>query len=96
MFAQGLPLQQFHRDEGMAFVFVKVVNGADVLMVQHRNGSRLALESLPCQWIKSDLFWQELQGYEAAELQIFRTVHQPHASAANDLEDPVVRELLAG
>jgi hypothetical protein len=36
--------QQLHGDEGLAFVFVNVVDGADAVMIQRRRRTRFALE----------------------------------------------------
>jgi len=43
---EGLPFEQLHGDERLAFVFINVVDGADVGMIQRRRGARLALEAL--------------------------------------------------
>ena len=43
---QGLALQQLHHDEGLAFVLLDFVDGADIGMIQRGSGLRLALEAL--------------------------------------------------
>ena len=43
---QRLAFEQFHGDERLAFVFVNVVNGADVGVIQRRGSARFALEAL--------------------------------------------------
>ena len=43
-FFQGLPLEEFHRDVGLAVLFADVVDGADVGMIQGRGSAGLATE----------------------------------------------------
>jgi hypothetical protein len=61
-FLQRYALQGFHHDEGLALVFVDVVNRADVRMVQRR--SRLCLATEPRQGVRvllREILWQELE-----------------------------------
>jgi hypothetical protein len=43
---QRLALQQLHYDEGLPFVFLHFVNGANIGVIQRGNGARFALETL--------------------------------------------------
>jgi len=42
---QRLAFEQLHRDKGLAFVFVNVVNGADAGMIERRRRAGFALEA---------------------------------------------------
>ena len=43
---EGVPLQQFHHDEGLPLELVNFVDGADVGMIEAGGGPGLALKSL--------------------------------------------------
>ena len=92
---QRLALQQFHGNEGAAFVFIDVVDGADVRVIQGRGGPRFALEPFEGLMVLGKVFGQELEGYEAAELGVLGLVYDAHAPAAQLLENAVVRDRLA-
>ena len=42
---QSLPFQKFHGDEGLTLVFIHVVNGTNIGMVQCRRGIGFTLKS---------------------------------------------------
>ena len=42
---EGLPLQQLHSDEGLAFMLAALVNRTDVGVVQRRGGAGFTLEA---------------------------------------------------
>jgi hypothetical protein len=44
---QRLAFQQLHGDEGLAFVLVNVVDGADVRMIERRRRASFALGAFP-------------------------------------------------
>ena len=72
-----------------------VVNGADVGMVESGGGLGFALEAAESLRVSGDLVGQELQGDEAAELNVLGLVDDTHAAAAEFLDDAVVRDGLA-
>ena len=87
---QGLSLQQLHRDEGLAFVLVDVVNRADVGMVERGRRLRFPLESFQSLPVPGEFCRQKLQGHSALQLAVLGLVHYPHAPAAQLLQDAVV------
>src|SRR5215472_14281288 len=94
---EGLAFQVLHHDEGLAFMLVNVVNGANVGMVQGGGSTRFPLEAFkgyrysllvpPSQ----HLLGQELEGYDRAEAEILGFVHHAHAAATQLLKDPIMR-----
>ena len=56
---------------------------------------RLALKALQSLRVAGDLLRQKLQGHAAPQLQIFRLVHHPHASATQQFQHAVVGDFLA-
>ena len=87
---QRLPLQQFHGDEAMAFVFADFVDRADVRMVQRRGRARLAEKTLQGLVVARNLARKKLQRDAAAQSGVFGTVDHTHSSAAQLLDDMVM------
>jgi len=92
---ERLPLQQFHGDEGSPVGLVNFVNGADVRVVQRRRGLGFPLKTAEGLCVFGEFVGQELQGDVAAELEVFRLVHNTHPAAAELLHNAVVRDGLA-
>ena len=92
---EGLAFEQFHRDEGLAFGLVDIVDGADVRMIERGSRLRLALESLQRMPVPGYLFRKKLQGDGAFEPGVFGFVDDAHTSVAQLLEDPIMRNGLA-
>ena len=92
---QGVAIEKFHGDEGLAVLVVYFVNGADVGMIQGRGGFGFALEAGEGLRIFGDFVGEEFQGDEAAELYVLGFVDNAHASAAEFLDDAVVRDGLS-
>jgi hypothetical protein len=76
-------------------VFVDVMDGADIGMIECGGGFGLAPESFECGVILREPLWQKLEGDEAMELGIFSLVHHAHAPAAQLLQNPVMGHGLA-
>src|SRR5208337_2834050 len=91
---EGEALEELHGDEGLAFVLADLVDGADIRMVQGRGGLRLALETGQRLWVFGDFIGQEFQRHEAAQLQVFSLIHDPHAATAKPFNRAVVRDSL--
>ena len=68
--AQGLPLQQLHHDEGLAFVLADIVNRADVGVIEAGRGPRFADQPLDRLAIPGQLFRNELEGDRAAKADV--------------------------
>ena len=69
-----------------------LVDGADVGMVQRRGGLRLALKSFEGLRVLRDFLGQELQRDEAVQVGVLGLVHHAHSTAAQLLDDAVVRD----
>src|SRR3954454_4389229 len=88
---EGLPVQQFHGDEGSPLDFVYFVNGADVRMVQGGRCLCLPLKTTEGLRVVGEFVWKELQGDMATQLQVFSLIHYPHAPATDLTDDAVVQ-----
>ena len=93
---QRLAFQQLHGNEGAPVVFINVVDGADVRVIQRRGGPRFALEPLEGLTVLGKVLRQELERYQAAELGVLGLVDDAHASPAQLLENAIVGDRLAG
>lgn len=92
---EGLPIQIFHGDEGLAFRFADVVDGADMGVIQRTRGTRFPAESFDRVGVAGELARQELQGDEATEPGIPATVDDAHAASPQLLDNSVMRNGLA-
>ena len=92
---QRLPIEILHGDEGMAVMFIDLVYGADVRVIQ--GGCRLSLPLKAAQGLRiaCDFVGKELQSDEALELGVLGFEDNTHAAAAEFLDNPVVRYGLA-
>ena len=88
-------LQQFHGDERHARIPVNVVNGADAGMIQRGRRLRLALEPFKRGLVGRRILRKEFQGNLAPELGVLRAVDHAHATAAQLLDDAIVRDSAA-
>ena len=85
-----------HHDDIVAFQGRDVVNGADVRVVQRRNGARLMLKTGPHLWVGVDATGRDLDGDRSTQTAIARAVHLAHATSTCELEDFVGTESSAG
>ncbi len=85
----------FHDDEDAAVVFLDVVDGADVRMVEGGGGASFSLEALEGLWILGDVVGKKFQGYETAEFGVFGFVNDTHSAAAEFFDDAVIGDGLA-
>src|ERR1700722_265972 len=92
---QGHAVQKFHGDEGLAVFVADVVNRADVGMIQCRRSLSLTLKTGQGLRIASDFFRQEFESDKTVKARVFGLVDNSHASAAEFLDDAVVRDDLA-
>src|ERR1700675_737828 len=92
---QRCPVKVLHYDERLAVLLANVVNGADIRMVERRRSSRFTAESLQRLPVLRHILRQELQCNEAVKPSVLGLVHDSHASAAELLDDAVMRDNLA-
>src|SRR2546425_3121586 len=88
-------VQKLHDDERLGSLLADFVNRADVRVVESGSGLRLALETVQSLRISGYLVRQELQGHKAVQLDVLGLVHDAHASAAQLLDNAIVRDGLA-
>src|SRR6266849_893586 len=89
---EGLPLQQFHGDEGSSLGLVNLVDGADVRMIQCRGSLGFALKTAECLRVFGYVVGQELESNETTKLHILGLVNHTHPATAELLNDAVVRD----
>jgi hypothetical protein len=92
---EGAALEQFHRQEGTALVFVDLVDGADVRMVQRRGHPGFTQEALGAGAVGTVLGAQELERDRAMQLDVLGLEDDAHAAGAEWFENAVVRDDLA-
>ena len=85
-------LEKLHGDEGAAAVLVHVVDRADVGVLEGRCRAGLTLQALEGVVVAGEILRKKLQRDFAAELQVLGLVDDPHATAAELREDPIVRD----
>ncbi len=94
--AKGGPVQQLHGRVCGAAAHAEIMDGEDVRMVKRGEHPRLAFEPRHAVGIGDEQFRQHLDRYEAAELQVARTIHLAHAAGSNGVQDFVSAEAAAG
>ena len=87
---QGLPLQQFHGNEGSPLGLVDFVDGADVRVVQRGRSFGFPLETAESLRVVGKVVRKELQSHVTAQLEILRLIHNTHAPAPDPAEDAVM------
>src|SRR6202044_1685982 len=92
---QCLPVEKFHGDESLATLLADVVDGADVGMVKGGRGLCLSLESRKGLRVARHIGREKLQRYKATQAGILGLVNDPHAPAAEFLDDAVMGDGLA-
>src|SRR5882672_4290390 len=92
---QGLAFKELHDDESLAVFLVDLVDGADVGMVQRRGGAGFALKAVQGLTVFGEFIGEKLKGDETAELDVLGPVYDTHASAAQFLDNAVMRDSLA-
>ena len=81
-----------HGDEAIAFFDIRVVDGADMRMIEGGGGLRFALETFQGQNIVGHVAHKEFQGDHAVQAEVLGLVDDAHATAAQSFEDAVARE----
>jgi hypothetical protein len=88
--AERLPLEHFHHKERLTILFVDVVDGADVRMVERGGRACLALEALQGLAVAGQLQGQKFQCNGTLQTVIFRAIHNAHSSTAELFDDAVM------
>ena len=92
---QRQPIQKLHGDERRAVLVVNFVNCADIRMIQCRGGLGFTLKAAKRLQVFGYVIGKELEGYEAAKLDVLGLVNHTHATTAQFVDDAVVRDCLA-
>ena len=92
---QRQSIQKLHGDERRAVLVVNFVNCADIRMIQCRGGLGFTLEAAKRLQVFGYVIGKELESDKATELYILSFVDNTHASAAQLLDDAVMRDGLA-
>src|SRR5579871_1023576 len=92
---QSLSFQILHHYECAAVILANVVNRAYVGMVETGSGLGLAAEAAERLLVSGDVLGKELERDEAAEAGVLRLENHSHATAAELLDNPVMRDGLS-
>src|ERR1700756_1479459 len=88
-------VEVLHREKSIAAFYIRVINGADIWMVQRRSSLCFSLEPLYRQSVLSHVADQKLQRDYPVQTDILRLIHFPHPPAAEPFQNTVVRDGLA-
>jgi hypothetical protein len=92
---QRHPVEKLKGDERLALPVVNFVNSTNVWILQRKGSLGSALKAPEGLRVFGYVVGQQLQGNEAAELDILGIADHTHASTAKFLDSPVVRDGLA-
>ncbi len=85
-------MDQLHGDEGHSLGFVDLVDDGDVRMLECGGGLRFLHEPALAIGVGHQLRRQDLEGDLAVQPHVDGAVDDPHAAAADFVDDTVVRE----
>ena len=88
-------VQILHGDESLSVMLADFVDCADVGMVQGRRSLSLSLKARQCLGILGHFIGEKLQRDESVQGYVLGLVNNTHASAAELLENAVMRDDLA-
>ncbi len=94
--AERLPLDELHRDVGLAAGLADFVDRADVRMVERGRGPRLSHESRPGARIIEAVRREDLDGDVPMEMFVVGAIDLAHAAGTELVDDAVVSEALTG
>src|SRR5262249_38396226 len=83
-------IERLHHHERSSLAFPKIMDGANVWMIERRGSSRFALEGFEDPCILGHPLRQKLQGYMPAKPSVLRFVDHAHAAATEFVENAVV------
>src|SRR3984893_15157287 len=84
-------VQKLHDQERMAVLLPDLIDRADVGMVQCRRSLSLSLKAGQCLRVLGYFIRQKLQGDKSVQGYVLGLVHDTHPTAAQLLDDAVVR-----
>src|ERR1700687_297864 len=85
-----LSFEKLHDNETLAVVFVNVINGADMRMIQRRSCSRFAAEALNSRMVLGKALGKKFQADVAAETNVLGLIHDPHSASAQLFQNAVM------
>jgi hypothetical protein len=91
---QRLAFEQLHRDIRRGFEFADLIDRANIGVIDGGRSLRFTLEAVHGCAIAGHVFGQELQRNFTLQLQVFGAVHHAHATAAELLDNAIVRDNL--
>jgi len=89
---QGHTVQKLHGDEGLVAMFTDLVDRADIGMVECRRSTRLPAKAFQCLWVFREFIGQKFQSDEATKLGVLSLVNDTHPTAAELLNNAIVRD----
>ena len=85
-------VEKLHGNKGWSVLVINLVDGTDVRMVQCRGSLSFAAEAGQCLRVLGYFIWQELKGNKASESGVLSLIDHAHTTAAQLLDDVVVRD----
>ena len=92
---QGLAVQEFHHNVGLAVFLADFVNRTNVWVIQGRGGTGFASKTLKCLGVLGQFLRKKLQGDMSAQIRILGFVNDTHPTPTEFREDAVMRDGLA-
>ena len=87
-------IEQFQHDVRLPFVLADVVDGADIGVVERRDGARLSLKPFEHVAGADRRRRQKLDRDGPAQAEVFGAIHHAHPARAERFHDPVMRDYL--
>ena len=94
--AQRLSFQELHHKEGPSLIVAQVVDRADARVVQRRGGAGFTLESIQRHRVPGEAARKELDGHNAVQADVSRLINFTHSTCAQEFQNQVRPDLLAG
>src|SRR5579883_2903075 len=92
---QSAAVQELHREEGTPLIVANVIDSANGRMIQKGSGTCFTSEALQSNRVLCEVFGKELQGDAAAKAHVLGLIDDTHPTAAQLLENTIVRNGLA-
>jgi len=89
---QGQAFKEFHSDERMFILLADIVDRADVGVIQCGSSLGLSLKAREGLGIVANFIGQKFKRYETVQACVLSFVHHPHTTAAQLLNDFIMRD----